>query len=652
MKISELLQEDSQQQLNEAAFAIPSAISMGLAAAPAIARFFAGLASKFGRQTAQEVAKKAGYAGSAAAAAGIAKVATDERPADAPALSTQDIDSAIVSAQQKAQQAGMSMAPGFTAAVTLANTALDRVTGAATRPAATVDTDQAMASTGGGQGAVEPTAAQRTAQRQSAQALARAGAMTSDREDVALGTSQTAFAKQQDRDLAAQQAQSDDAADTSDKEEGVLKRDDISAQDRKIEAERQRLLKLAGSTQKDGTAGEGEAQRIEAERRGLESAQAQQAQMSLGGGQGELSGTAAQRSVQKATGAAELDRFNRQTRATQLQQAENNRVIAQKRAEAEQAYSDALEQGDRDSMATYRAELDRLQRLSGSTQADGSAGEAAARRNAEREASEIETDQLIGRAAQQAEQDLKKRNDAAAMAGFADSARARQQSQPAASTAVGGVARPDGGTAPPPGIAGAAPVPGATPGVVPGTSAGTGAPAAPAAGTTTAAASPAQTATQAPPVAATPAPVPLVPPVPPPVAPVSPPTSTTVKAGSTLSQIAQNANTTVAALMAANPNIRNPDAIQAGQTINLPPPSERTGGSVYAGGIGTAAETQAGVESGKYLDYMAAQQAVASSPVPEMPAGGSRVTADTWRPSETRESLDRLKVLSGLKNQI
>ena len=374
--------------------------------------------------------------------------------------------------------------------------------------------------------------------------------------------------------------------------------------------------------------------------------------MSLGGGQGELSGTAAQRSAQTATGAAELDRFNRQTRATQLQQAENNRVTAQKRAEAEQAYSDALEQGDRDSMATYRAELDRLRRLSGSTQADGSAGEAAARRNAEREASEIETDQLIGRAAQQAEQDLKKRNDAAAMAGFADSARARQQSQPAASTAVGGVARPDGGTAPPPGIAGAAPVPGATPGVVPGTSAGTGAPAAPAAGTTTAAASPAQTATQAPPVAATPAPVPLVPPVPPPVAPVSPPTSTTVKAGSTLSQIAQNANTTVAALMAANPNIRNPDAIQAGQTINLPPPSERTGGSVYAGGIGTAAETQAGVESGKYLDYMAAQQAVASSPVPEMPAGGSRVTADTWRPSETRESLDRLKVLSGLKNQI
>ena len=49
---------------------------------------------------------------------------------------------------------------------------------------------------------------------------------------------------------------------------------------------------------------------------------------------------------------------------------------------------------------------------------------------------------------------------------------------------------------------------------------------------------------------------------------------------------------------------------------------------------------------------MAAQRAVASSPIPEMPTGGSRVTADTWRPSETRESLDRLRVLSGLKTQV
>ena len=46
--------------------------------------------------------------------------------------------------------------------------------------------------------------------------------------------------------------------------------------------------------------------------------------------------------------------------------------------------------------------------------------------------------------------------------------------------------------------------------------------------------------------------------------------SYTIKSGDTLSQIAKNNNTTVAAIQSANPSITNPNRIYAGQTINLP----------------------------------------------------------------------------------
>ena len=46
--------------------------------------------------------------------------------------------------------------------------------------------------------------------------------------------------------------------------------------------------------------------------------------------------------------------------------------------------------------------------------------------------------------------------------------------------------------------------------------------------------------------------------------------SYTIKSGDTLSQIAKNNNTTVAALQSANPSITNPNKIYAGQTINIP----------------------------------------------------------------------------------
>tara|TARA_R100001509_G_scaffold35696_1_gene18915 strand:- start:74 stop:1612 length:1539 start_codon:yes stop_codon:yes gene_type:complete len=48
------------------------------------------------------------------------------------------------------------------------------------------------------------------------------------------------------------------------------------------------------------------------------------------------------------------------------------------------------------------------------------------------------------------------------------------------------------------------------------------------------------------------------------------PTTATVQSGDTLSQIAKDNNTTVDAILKANPNITDPNVISAGQTINIP----------------------------------------------------------------------------------
>lgn len=70
-----------------------------------------------------------------------------------------------------------------------------------------------------------------------------------------------------------------------------------------------------------------------------------------------------------------------------------------------------------------------------------------------------------------------------------------------------------------------------------------------------------------------------------------------VKSGDTLSQIAKNSGVSVQELMAANPQITNPDVIKAGQELVLP---AATGSPVYAGGVGTAADTAAKIQSGQY----------------------------------------------------
>ena len=82
-----------------------------------------------------------------------------------------------------------------------------------------------------------------------------------------------------------------------------------------------------------------------------------------------------------------------------------------------------------------------------------------------------------------------------------------------------------------------------------------------------------------------------------------------VKPGDTLSQIAEKNNVSVQDLMNANKDILNPDALAAGQNIHVP---NATGHATYQGGIGTAADTAAKVQSGEYASYKDALRAARS----------------------------------------
>jgi hypothetical protein len=75
-----------------------------------------------------------------------------------------------------------------------------------------------------------------------------------------------------------------------------------------------------------------------------------------------------------------------------------------------------------------------------------------------------------------------------------------------------------------------------------------------------------------------------------------------VNSGDTLSQIAQAHQTSVKALMQANPGITNPDALQIGTQVTIPPINSTT----YMGGVGTASDTAAKVASGAYQTKAAA----------------------------------------------
>jgi LysM repeat protein len=72
----------------------------------------------------------------------------------------------------------------------------------------------------------------------------------------------------------------------------------------------------------------------------------------------------------------------------------------------------------------------------------------------------------------------------------------------------------------------------------------------------------------------------------------------TVQSGDTLSQIAQTNNTSVEELMKLNPKITNPDVITAGQPIKLPVPGNTL--PTYDNGVGTTANTERGIQTGRF----------------------------------------------------
>lgn len=71
----------------------------------------------------------------------------------------------------------------------------------------------------------------------------------------------------------------------------------------------------------------------------------------------------------------------------------------------------------------------------------------------------------------------------------------------------------------------------------------------------------------------------------------------TAAAGDNISTLAAKFHVGVQELMAANPQLTNPNDLAAGMQLNIP---ASTGSSVYAGGVGTAADTASKVASGAY----------------------------------------------------
>jgi len=72
-----------------------------------------------------------------------------------------------------------------------------------------------------------------------------------------------------------------------------------------------------------------------------------------------------------------------------------------------------------------------------------------------------------------------------------------------------------------------------------------------------------------------------------------------VMPGQSLSDVARANGISVADLMGANPNITNPDSVQAGQELIIPPTN---GSDVYAGGTGTYADTADNIARGNYTN--------------------------------------------------
>ena len=119
-----------------------------------------------------------------------------------------------------------------------------------------------------------------------------------------------------------------------------------------------------------------------------------------------------------------------------------------------------------------------------------------------------------------------------------------------------------------------------------------------------------------------------------------------VQSGDTLSQIAKNSGVSVQDLMAANPQITNPDVIKAGQEITLP---AITGNPVYQGGVGTAADTAAKIQSGVYQTAQDAAQSAAATPAPspvDAAAASKSATSTTVRALNQTEQISLARELA------
>ena len=135
-------------------------------------------------------------------------------------------------------------------------------------------------------------------------------------------------------------------------------------------------------------------------------------------------------------------------------------------------------------------------------------------------------------------------------------------------------------------------------------------------------------------------------------APLAPPVDLqtyTVQSGDTLSDIAQRFNTTVRELQGLNPQLAsaqpavggqmpNPDVIFPGQQLTLPAP---TGDSVYAGGVGTSANTMSQIQRGNIPDSaisqrMAQRESIRYRTLPLSEIVDRDATAREWALNESR----------------
>lgn len=117
--------------------------------------------------------------------------------------------------------------------------------------------------------------------------------------------------------------------------------------------------------------------------------------------------------------------------------------------------------------------------------------------------------------------------------------------------------------------------------------------------------------------------------------------SYTVQSGDTLSQIAQANDISVQELIGLNPQLAadagatgaqnlNPDVIFPGQEITLPPAS---GADVYAGGVGTSADTMANIAKGNIPDSSISQTASLERLGQAAPSGAGPAAAPTAAPT-------------------